>query len=57
LAQRNLNFLVEAAIEREEPVVKKRTHAVKKTIPSKEKHLSLIEGISLAIRSNASLMK
>jgi hypothetical protein len=35
LAQRNLNFLVEAAIETKEPVVKKRTPIVKNTIPAK----------------------
>jgi hypothetical protein len=35
LAQRNLNVLVEAAIEREEPIVKKSTPAVKKTISGK----------------------
>jgi hypothetical protein len=39
LAQRNVNVLIEATIEREEPVVKRSTLAVKKTTPAKEKML------------------
>jgi hypothetical protein len=50
LAQRNLNVLVEVAIEREEPVVKKSTPTVKKTILAKEKHTAMIEGSSPATR-------
>jgi len=34
LAHRNLNVLVEAAIERDEPTVKKSTPAVKRNIPA-----------------------
>jgi hypothetical protein len=37
LAERNVNVLIEATIEREEPVVKRSTPAVKKTTPAKEK--------------------
>jgi hypothetical protein len=37
VAQRNLNVLVEAAIEREEQVVNKITPAVKKHVTTKEK--------------------
>jgi hypothetical protein len=37
LAQRNLNFLVEAAIERDEPTIKKSTPAVKRKIHANEK--------------------
>jgi Pyruvate/2-oxoacid:ferredoxin oxidoreductase gamma subunit len=36
LVQRNLNLLVEVAIEREEPVVKKNTLAVKKPVTKKK---------------------
>jgi hypothetical protein len=39
LAQRNVNVLIEATIEREEPVVKRSTLAVEKTTPVKEKML------------------
>jgi hypothetical protein len=49
--------LVEAAIEREEPVVKKSTPAVKKTIPTKEKHAVVLEGSSPSTRRSARLMK
>jgi hypothetical protein len=35
LAKRNLNVLVEGSIEREEPVVKKRTPTVKNNILAK----------------------
>jgi hypothetical protein len=57
LAQRNLNFLVEDAIEREEPIVKKSTPTVKKTIPTKEKHVAMIEGSSPTTRRSDRLMK
>jgi hypothetical protein len=35
VAQKNLNVLVEVAIEREEPIVNKSTPTVKKTTPTK----------------------
>jgi hypothetical protein len=38
VAQRKLNVLVEAAIEREEQVVKKITPTVKNHVTTKEKH-------------------
>jgi hypothetical protein len=57
LAQRNLNVLVEDAIEREEPVVKKSTPAVKKPITTKEKHVVVLEGSSPSTRRSARLMK
>jgi hypothetical protein len=57
LAQRNLNVLVEDSIEREEPVLNKRKPIVKKTIPAKEKHATMIEGSSPATRRSGRLMK
>jgi hypothetical protein len=57
LAQINLNVLVEDAIEREEPVVNKSTHAVKKPITTKEKHVAVLEGSSPSTRRSARLMK
>jgi hypothetical protein len=57
LAQRNLNFLVQDANKRDEPVVKKSTPVVKKSILAKEKHASMIEGSSPATRRSARLMK
>jgi hypothetical protein len=52
-----LNVLVEAAIEREELVMKKSTPVVNKTIPAKEKHVAVIEGRSPATRRSDRLMK
>jgi hypothetical protein len=57
LAQRNLNVLVEAAIEREEPINKKRTPTVKKTTPAKEKHDAMLEGSYPSTRRSDRLMK
>ena len=57
MAQRNLNILVEAAIEREEPVVKKNTLVVKKPITTKEKHVAMLEGSPPSTRRSARLMK
>ena len=57
LAQRNLNVMVEAAIERDEPVVMKSTPVVKRSIPAKEKHAAMIEGSSPTTRRSAMLMK
>jgi hypothetical protein len=57
VAQRNLNVLVEAAIEREEQVVKKSTPAVKKPITTKEKHVFVLERIPPSTRRSARLMK
>jgi dsDNA-specific endonuclease/ATPase MutS2 len=57
LAQRNLNFLVEATIEREEPIEKKSTPTVKKTTPAKEKHVVVIKGSSPLTRRSARLRK
>ena len=57
LAQRNLNVLVEVAIEREEPVEKKRTPTIKKTTPAKEKHATMTKGSSPSTRRSARLMK
>ena len=50
LAHRNLNVIVQVAIERDEP-------AVKRSIPAKEKYASMTEGISPATRRSARLMK
>jgi hypothetical protein len=57
LAQMNLNFLVQAEIERDKPIFMKTTPTVKKSIPVKEKHVAMIEGISPATRRSARLMK
>jgi len=57
LAQSNLNVLVESAIEREEPIVKKRKPTVKKTIHAKEKHVVVLEGSSPSTRKSVRLMK
>jgi hypothetical protein len=57
LAQRNLNVLVQYEIERYEPVFKKSTLGVKKSIPAKEKHGAMIEGSSPAKRRSSRLMK
>ena len=57
LAHRNLNVLVQAAIERDEPRVKKSTHVVKRSIPAKEKDVAMAEGSSHAIRRSVILMK
>ena len=56
LTQRNLNVMVQDAIERDEPVIMKNTPTVKKSIHPKEKHVVMIEGSSSATRS-ARLMK
>jgi hypothetical protein len=50
LAQRNLNVLVQVAIERDEPTVKR-------SIPTKETDVAMIEGSSPATRRSARLMK
>jgi hypothetical protein len=57
LAQRNLNVLVEAAIEREEHVVKKNTPAIKNPVTTKETHVVVLEGSPPSIRRSARLMK
>jgi hypothetical protein len=57
LAQRSLNFLVQAEIQRVEPIVMKSTPIVKKSIPKKEKHVAMIEGIYPATRRSVRLMK
>jgi hypothetical protein len=54
--QRNLNVLVEASIEKEEPVAKKSTPTVKKPITTKGKHVVVLEGNPSSKRS-ARLMK
>jgi hypothetical protein len=50
LAQRNLNVLVQAAIERDEPAVKRST-------PTKERDAAMTEGSSPATRRSARLRK
>jgi hypothetical protein len=50
LAQRNLNFLVQAAIERDE-------HAVEKSTAAKERYVSMTEERSLETRRSAILRK
>jgi hypothetical protein len=57
VAQRNLNVLVEDSIEKEKPVVKKRTPPVKKTVITKGKHVVVPEGSPPSIRRSARLMK
>jgi hypothetical protein len=44
MAQRNLNVLIEVAIQKEKPVVKKNTPLVKKTDITKGKHVVVTEG-------------
>ena len=56
MAQRNLNVLVKDAIEKEEPVVKKSTPAVKKLVTTKGKHVVVPEGSPPSTKS-ARLMK
>jgi hypothetical protein len=48
---------VEAAIEKEKPVVKKSTPPVKKTVITKGKHVVVPEGSPPSIRRSARLMK
>jgi hypothetical protein len=50
LAQRNLNVLVQAAIERDEPTIKRTT-------PAKEKYVAMTEGSSPPTRRSARSMK
>jgi hypothetical protein len=57
LAQRNLSVLVEASIEREEPISKKSSPTIKRTIHAKEKHVFVIEGSSPSTRRSSRLMK
>jgi len=57
VAQRNLNVLVEAAIEKEKPIVKKSTPIVKKHVTTKGKHAAVPEGIHPSTRRSARLMK
>jgi hypothetical protein len=56
-AQRNLDVLVEAAIEREEPIVKKNTPAFKNSINTKEKHDVVLEGSPPSTRRSIRSMK
>jgi uncharacterized protein YfcZ (UPF0381/DUF406 family) len=53
VAQRNLNVLVEAAIEKEKPIVKKSTPAVKKPVTTKGKHVVVPEGSPPSTRRSA----
>jgi hypothetical protein len=57
VAQRNLNVLVEAAIEKEKPVVKKNTPPVKKIVITKGKHVTVPEGSPPSTRRSVRLMK
>jgi hypothetical protein len=50
LAQRNLNVLVQDAIERDEP-------RVKRSIPAKEKYVAMTEGSSPTTRRSTRLTK
>jgi hypothetical protein len=52
-----LNVLVEYAIERVEPVVKKNTPAIKKLVTTKEKHVVVLEGSPPSTRRSVRLMK
>jgi hypothetical protein len=57
MAQRNLNVLVEAAIEKEKPVVKKSTAPVKKPVTTKGKHVDVPKGSPPSTRRSVRLMK
>ena len=50
MAQRNLNVLVQAAIERDEPTVKR-------SIPTKENYVSMMHGSYPTTRRSARLRK
>jgi len=55
--QRNLNVLVEAAIEKEKPVAKKSIAPVKKPVTTKGKHVDVPKGSPPSTRRSVRLMK
>jgi len=57
MAQRNLNVLVEATIEKEKPVAKKSISPVKKHVTSKWKHVDVLKGSPPSTRRSVGLMK
>jgi hypothetical protein len=57
MAQRNLNMLVEAVIEKEKLVVKKRTPPINNLVMTKGKHFVVPEGSPPSTRRSARLMK
>jgi hypothetical protein len=57
MAQRNLNVLVEVAIEKEKPTVKKITFPVNKPVTTKGKHDDVPKGIPPSTRRSVRLMK
>jgi hypothetical protein len=57
MAQRNLNVLVEAAIEKEKPATKESIVPVKKPITVKGKHIVVPKGSPPSTRGSVRLMK
>jgi predicted metalloendopeptidase len=57
MAQRNLNVLVEAAIEKEKPVAKESIAPVKKHVTAKGKHVVVPKGSPPSTRRSVRLMK
>jgi hypothetical protein len=57
MAQRNLNVLVEAAIEKENPVAKESIAPVKKPVTAKGKHVVVPKGSPPSTRRSVRLMK
>jgi hypothetical protein len=57
MAQRNLNVLVEAAIEKEKPVAKESIAPVKKHVTTKGKHVVVPKGSPPSTRRSVRLMK
>jgi hypothetical protein len=57
VAQRNLNVLVEDAIEKEKPVVKKFIHAIKKLVTTEGNQAFVPDGIPPSTRRSVKLMK
>ena len=57
MAQRNLNVLVEAAIEKEKPTTKESIVLVKKHVTTKGKHVDVPKGSPPSTRRSVRLMK
>jgi hypothetical protein len=57
MAQRNLNVLVEAAIEKEKPIAKESITVVKKLVTTKGKHGDVPKGNPPSTRRSIRLMK
>ena len=57
MGQRNLNVLVEAAIEKEKPIAKESIALVKKLVTAKGRHVFVPKGIPPSTRRSFRLMK